>query len=171
MRNWITKLAVFVAAGWFFSTTVRAEEEIPWDFDSIRQSPTENAQAVDPAVKQVYDVFLKMMNQWNAHDLNGFLDEFWNSPRLIVIADGELHLGWQDLANSYRRGFSNPHDMGTFSPNRIQIRMLSDSMAVAVTRWTLSFPARKITGIDSNYIQKFPEGWKIISGHTSSVEF
>ncbi len=112
-----------------------------------------------------------MLDKWNAHDLDGYLDCFWKSPLLVVISDAEVHFGWEDLAASYRRGFVDFAKMGTVTLTRAQIRMTTQDTAIAVTSWTVSFPARKVSGLDSNQLRKFPDGWKIILTHASTVEF
>lgn len=39
----------------------------------------------EPAAQQIDDVVLKMLDRWNAHDLEGNLDVYWKSPDLVVL--------------------------------------------------------------------------------------
>jgi uncharacterized protein (TIGR02246 family) len=113
-----------------------------------------------------------MMTRWNAHDLDGYLDCFWKSPDLVDIVDSEVNLGWQELHDSYKSGFHNAEEMGVVTPMRIQVRMVKDDLAFGLTRWTVTFPrsTHALIGIDTNYLQKFEDGWKVISAHTSTTE-
>ncbi len=172
MPNWRVKAFLCIAGGLFlYNAAAPAHgEEKSWDFDSI--SPKENLVATDPvAPQQVYDVLLKMLDRWNAHDLDGYMDCFWKSPKLVFLVDAEVHIGWQELEESYKRGFPNAADMGVITPIRIQVRMINENLAFALTRWTVTFPraVHPVSGIDTNYLQKFSDGWKVISLHTSTT--
>ena len=154
--------------------SVSAGEERPpgvWDFDSITPTPSPTP-SNEGSSQQVYDVLVKMMTRWNAHDLDGYLECFWKSPDLVVIVDSEVSLGWQKLHDSYKNGFHNLDEMGVITPMRIQVRLVKDDLAFALTRWTVTFPrsAHALIGIDSAFLQKFDNGWKVISGHTSATE-
>src|SRR5271157_1073153 len=149
------------------------EERPPqvWDFDSITPTPSPiPSQKSSP--QEVYDVLVKMMTRWNAHDLDGYLDCFWKSPDLVDVVDSEVNLGWQKLHDSYKSGFHNTDEMGVITPMRIQVRLIKDDLAFGLTRWTVRFPrsTHALIGIDTNYLQKFGDGWKVISAHTSTTE-
>jgi uncharacterized protein (TIGR02246 family) len=155
------------------SIAFAGEERQPevWDFDSITPAPSPTPSKKSSS-QQVYDVLVKMMTRWNAQDLDGFLESFWKSQKLVDIVDSEVNLGWQKLHDSYTNGFRNPEEMGVITPMRIQIRLVKDDLAFALTRWTVTFPwsTHALIGIDSKYLQKFDDGWKVISAHTSTTE-
>jgi uncharacterized protein (TIGR02246 family) len=156
------------------AVSVSKGEERPrtvWDFDSITPSPSPT-QLAKSSSQQVYDVLINMLTRWNAHDLEGYLDCFWKSPDLVDIVDSEVNLGWQELHDSYKNGFHSPDEMGVLTPMRIQVRLVKDDLAFALTRWTVTFPrsSHALIGIDTNYLQKFEGGWKVISAHTSTTE-
>jgi uncharacterized protein (TIGR02246 family) len=144
----------------------------PWDFDSITPALSSTPSTKKSSSQEVYDVLVKMKTRWNAHDLDGYLECFWKSPKLVDIVDSDVKIGWQELHDSYKIGFINSEEMGIITPTRIQVRMVKDDLALALTRWTITFPrsTHPIIGIDSNYLQKFDDGWKVISAHTSTAE-
>ncbi len=153
------------------SIVCTAEEREPdfWDFDSITPTPGPTPFKKSSS-QQIYDVLVRMMTRWNAHDLEGYLECFWKSPELVDVIDSEVNLGWQKLHDSYKDGFQNPEEMGMITPMRIQVRLIKDDLAFALTRWTVRFPGSTsaLIGTDSNYLQKFDDGWKVISAHTST---
>src|ERR1700675_4375755 len=53
--------------------------------------------ATKPDAQRVYEVLLKMLDRWNAHDFEGHLEAYWKSPELLVIVDSEQFNGWQQL--------------------------------------------------------------------------
>jgi uncharacterized protein (TIGR02246 family) len=173
MRGFLIKTIIAGCLLLMVSVGFAAAEPPPgvWDFDSITPSPSPTPSAKG-SPQQVYDVLVKMMTRWNSHDLDGYLECFWKSPELIDIVDSEVNIGWQELHDSYKNGFHNPDEMGVITPMRIQVRLVKDDLAFALTHWTVTFPrsTHPIIGIDSNYLQKFDDGWKVISAHTSTAE-
>ena len=37
--------------------------------------------------QQVYGILLKMLDRWNAHDIDGYMEVYWESPELLVVVD------------------------------------------------------------------------------------
>jgi hypothetical protein len=75
-------------------------------------------------------VLLKMLDRWNAHDIDGHLEMYWKSPELLVVVDSEQFNGWQQLHDSYINGYPDRNAMGFIQPKRIQVKLLKpDSRA------------------------------------------
>ena len=53
-----------------------AQERNGWQFDSLRA----NSNVSKPDAQQVYEVLLKMLDRWNAHDIEGHLEVTGNRP-------------------------------------------------------------------------------------------
>jgi uncharacterized protein (TIGR02246 family) len=119
--------------------------------------------------QQVYELLLKMLDRWNAHDIEGYLEVYWKSPELLVVVDSEQFNGWQQLHDSYFNGYPSRTAMGFIQPKRIQVRLLKPDLALALTWWSVSFPSSKqpVVGNSTMNIQKFDDGWKVIASHTS----
>jgi hypothetical protein len=142
-----------------------AQERNGWHFDSFRP----NANVSKPDAQQVYELLLKMLDRWNAHDIEGHLTVYRKSPDLLVIIDSEQINGWQQLHDSYINGYPDRNMMGFIVPKRIQIKLLKEDLALALTWWSVSFPDSKqtVVGNTTMNLQKFDEGWKIVASHTS----
>ena len=125
-----------------------------------------------PDVRQIYDLMLKMLDRWNAHDIEGYLEVYWNSPELLVVIDSEQFNGWQQLHDSYLNGYPDRKSMGFIEPGRIQVKLLKPDLALALTWWSISFPTskRKVVGNTTMNVQKFDVGWRVIAAHTSTAE-
>jgi uncharacterized protein (TIGR02246 family) len=139
-----------------------------WQFDSLTSTPA--APTTDG--QQVYEILLKMLDRWNAHDLEGHLDVYWKSPELLVVIDSEQFNGWQQLHDSYVNGYPDRNSMGYINPARIQVKLLKPDLALALTWWTISFPnsKQKVVGNTTMNLQKFDEGWKVVASHSSTAE-
>ncbi len=151
-----------------FSWPAVAEVQGGWQFDSLTsaQSPsTSDGQ-------QIYQVLLKMLDRWNAHDIEGHLEVYWKSPELLVVVDSEQFNGWQQLHDSYINGYPDRNSMGFINPARIQVKLLKPDLALALTWWSISFPnsKQKVVGNTTMNLQKFADGWKVVAAHSSTAE-
>jgi uncharacterized protein (TIGR02246 family) len=166
MRSSGAKTLLIAVAALMWTGTASA-----WDYDSIASDPqTGIAQSAD--VEQVRQLLVRMVELWNAHDLERYLDCYWNSPDLLVVIDSQQNSGWQELHDSYMRGYHNRDEMGHVIPSRLQIRLVKPDLALALFYWTVNFPTSKhiVVGIDTFYVQRFGNGWKIVSDHTSTAD-
>jgi hypothetical protein len=95
-----------------FSLPLMAEDPQGWQFDSMQAGsglPRSGGQ-------QVYALLLRMLDRWNAHDIEGHLEVYWKSPALLVVVDSEQFNGWQQLHDSYVSGYRDPAAMGFIDP-------------------------------------------------------
>jgi len=167
MRCHLAVVSFFLCLA-LFSLPVTADEEGGWLFDSLTPNPS-------PArsdAQQIYDVLLKMIDRWNAHDIDGYLSAYWKSPDLLVVVDSEEYNGWQQFRDSYRNAYPNRESMGHMTPTRIQIKLLKPDLALSLIWWSISFPNSKqhVVGNSTMNLEKFDDGWKIVASHSSTAE-
>ena len=145
-----------------------AQDQNGWQFDTLGPKSV----ASKPDAQQVYEVLLKMLDRWNAHDIEGHLEVYRKSPELLVVVDSEEFNGWQALHDSYINGYPDRNMMGLIQPKRIQVKLLKTDLALALTWWSVSFPdtKQKVVGNTTMNLQKFDDGWKIVASHTSISE-
>ena len=122
----------------------------------------------------IHDVLFKMVDRWNAHDIEGLMSLYWNSPSLLAVIDREQYEGWQTLYHSYKTQYQDPRDMGVVSPTRIQVELLKPDLAFGILSWTLKYPnnplASEVVGTSTVDLEKFDDGWKIVVLHMSFAE-
>jgi beta-aspartyl-peptidase (threonine type) len=150
------------------SLPVRAQEKEGWQFDSLNAKSS----LVKSDAQVIYELLLGMLDAWNAHDIERYLSLYWHSPELLFIIDSEQFNGWQQLHDAYKNGYPDPSSMGFCTPSRVQVRLLRSDLALALTWWSISFPKskQKVVGNTTINLQKFDDGWKIISSHSSTAE-
>jgi uncharacterized protein (TIGR02246 family) len=149
----------------FFCLPAIAQEHKGLQSDSLPANSS--VSVVD--TQQVYGILLKMLDRWNAHDIEGYMEVYWKSPELLVVVDAEQFNGWQQLHDSYVNGYPDRSAMGFIQPKRIQVKLLKPDLALALTWWSVSFPSSKqeMVGDSTMNLQKFDDGWKIVASHTS----
>jgi ketosteroid isomerase-like protein len=170
LRHIVVILAVSLALPVAAADLTNQAQDI-WDFDSIAvpQAPTTANQV---AARQINDMQMAMVEKWNAHDLDGFLDYYWHSPALVILEDGVATTGWQEISDRYHHGFPDLNNMGHSNLARVQVRMLSPDAALVVTSWTIGLPRTKrlLEGTDSAYVQRIGGAWKVVLSHSSQLE-
>jgi hypothetical protein len=157
---------IFLSLG--FCLPAITQENNGWQFDSL--SAKQSGAKSDS--QAIYEVLLRMLDRWNAHDLQGHLEAYWNSPELLVIVDSEQVIGWQQLHDCYVNGYPDPAAMGFINPSRIQVKLLKPDLALALTWWSVKFPNSKhtVVGNTTMNLEKFGDVWKIVASHTSTAE-
>jgi hypothetical protein len=106
-------IKIFAISALSFCLPVIAQEQNGWQFDSLRA----DSNVSKPDAQQVYEVLLKMLDRWNAHDIEGHLEVYLKSPELLVVVDSEQFNGWQQLRDSYQNGYPDRNAMGLSNPN------------------------------------------------------
>jgi hypothetical protein len=81
-----------------------------WDLDSMTDSKPDSIASFDS--RQVNRALLRMVDRWNAHDIEGCLEAYWKSEDLVVVFDGQHFNGWQELPAYYLRDFHTPRRNG-----------------------------------------------------------
>ena len=167
-KRFETFIIVLTISALPFCLPVMAQEQNGWQFDSLRA----NSSVSKSDAQQVYEVLHRMLDRWNAHDIEGHLEAYWKSPELLVVIDSEQFNGWQQLHDSYVNGYPDRSAMGFIEPGRIQVKLLKPDLALALTWWTINFPSskQKVVGNTTMNLQKFDDGWKIVASHSSTVE-
>jgi uncharacterized protein (TIGR02246 family) len=137
------------------------------DLDTINQQKV--AGAADPE-KEIYDQMLKMLDAWNRHDLDAYLDGFLHSDDIVLVVDGETIRGWDLLSKAFHSGYPNKDEMGTVFFDRVQVQMLAPDLGFVLVWYSIAFPKKKQFGTDTIIVKKVAEGWREMISHTSFVE-
>jgi uncharacterized protein (TIGR02246 family) len=137
------------------------------NLDTLSQQKV--AGAADPE-KEIYDQLTRMLDAWNRHDIDAYVNCFWRSDDLVVVIEGENFRGWEFLSKAYHLGYPNPDAMGTIIPDRVQVQMLAPDIGLALTWYTAHFSKKKEFETSTLIMKKLPEGWRIAVMHTSFVE-
>lgn len=111
---------------------------------------------------------------WNRGDIESFMAGYWRSEKTTFLSTSGVSRGWQALLDRYKRGYPDKKTMGSLAFSELEINLLGRDAAFVIGRWSLDRekdgkPDRP-SGVFTLVARKFPEGWRIVSDHTSSVE-
>lgn len=116
-------------------------------------------------------VLAKQQVAWNAGDLEGFLQDYAKSPRLVFASGNEVSTGWPDALQRVRETYGSADRMGELTLQVLQIEPLGRAYAKALGRWRLTgHEPDSVQGLFTVILKKEPEGWVVIHDHTSQEE-
>jgi uncharacterized protein (TIGR02246 family) len=108
---------------------------------------------------------------WNRGDVDAFLVGYWQSPELTFSGSNGVSRGWDGVLARYKKNYPDRSAMGELTFSDLEFRFLGPDAALVLGKWHLKRDMGDIGGVFSLVWQKFPEGWKIIHDHTSTVSF
>jgi uncharacterized protein (TIGR02246 family) len=107
---------------------------------------------------------------WNRGDVNAFLVGYWQSPELTFSGSNGVSRGWDGVLARYKKNYPDRAAMGELDFSDLEFRFLGSDAALVLGKWHLKREtAGDVGGVFTLVWQKFPEGWKIIHDHTSTV--
>jgi ketosteroid isomerase-like protein len=110
---------------------------------------------------------------WNARDVDGFMAAgYWNSPDMNFLSGGSWTKGFQPTLERYRASYAaSGKEMGKLSFSDLDARELGPDAGFVRGKWRLDFESKPaIWGLFTVIFRRFPEGWRIVSDHTSLGE-
>jgi uncharacterized protein (TIGR02246 family) len=119
------------------------------------------------ATKEVRALLQAQVAAWNRGDLAGFMEGYWNSPRLEFVSPSGVRRGWQTVLARYRQAYPDRQAMGTLAFSDLEVTVLCPGTALIVGRWQVQRTHDRLGGVFTLVARHFPEGWKIINDHTS----
>lgn len=125
-----------------------------------------NGDASDPVIA----VLRAQETAWNRGDVDAFMSiGYWQSPDLHFLSGGSWTQGYQPVLEHYRERYqAGGKDMGTLTFTDLDARTLCDDAAFVRGKWRLEFEHEEpMWGLFTLVMRRFPEGWRIVSDHTS----
>ncbi len=119
------------------------------------------------AITKILDV---QQNNWNQGSVDAFLEGYWHSPDLTFSGSGGIARGWDGVLARYKKNYPDRSAMGQLDFSGLEFHFLGKDAALVLGHWHLARAQGDIGGVFSLVWQRFPEGWRIIHDHTSTVE-
>jgi ketosteroid isomerase-like protein len=134
------------------------------------RSPGKPADPNDADRAAINAVLQAQQAAWNRGDVNTFLVGYWQSPELTFSGANGVSRGWDGVLARYRKNYPDRASMGELDFSDLEFRFLGSNAALVLGKWHLTREtAGDLGGVFTLVWQKFPDGWKIIHDHTSTV--
>jgi len=120
----------------------------------------------------VEKVLRAQQDAWNHHDIDTFMQGYWNSPDLTFFSGAKEMSGWQATLDRYNASYASPgHEMGQLEFSGLRVEPLGSDAAFVRGAWKLTMSDGKTPhGLFTLVFHKFSDGWKIVHDHTSAAE-
>lgn len=116
--------------------------------------------------EEIISVMSAQSAAWNRGDIDGFMQGYWNSDKLVFVSS-RVTRGWQPTLENYKRGYPTKEAMGTLTFSDLEITVLSKDAAVVLGSWSLQREKDNPKGKFTLIFRKLKEGWRIVHDHTT----
>lgn len=104
---------------------------------------------------------------WNEGDLDGFMNGYWKSDELKFVSGVNITKGWSATQKRYRDRYAGGEGLGQLSFDNIDVKMITDDVAVTTGRFNLDHNGETSTGVFSLVLRRDDGAWRIVHDHTS----
>ena len=104
---------------------------------------------------------------WNEGDIDRFMDGYWKSEKLVFVGGSGATYGWEETRKGYHQRYPDLETMGELTFTILQMDALGDEHARVLGKFHLKRAIGDASGTFTLLFYHFPDGWKIISDHTS----
>jgi len=112
-----------------------------------------------------------LQSDWNAADMTAYLDAYGKSDDMRLVYGNSWLAGWDAVNRVFRDQYSDEHRMGKFTIDAMEVRLLTEDVAVATGSFEHVFPHETVRGAFTHVLEKTPDGsWEIEHEHTSRGE-
>jgi beta-aspartyl-peptidase (threonine type) len=141
-------------------------------FASVGHAPklsaaSEERESDRAAIRKILD---GQQDNWNQGNVDAFLEGYWHSPDLTFSGSGGIARGWDGVLARYQKNYPDRAAMGQLDFSALEFHFLGQDAALVLGHWHLARAQGDIGGVFSLVWQRFPEGWRIVHDHTSTVD-
>jgi ketosteroid isomerase-like protein len=118
--------------------------------------------------EDILAVMAGQQNNWNAGDIEKFMEDYLKSDELQFIGSKGIVKGWQATKERYMKSYPDRATMGQLKFDILEIDFHSKKTAWVLGKWYLTRPEKGDVGGYFTLIFKKVKGkWLIVSDHTS----
>ncbi len=139
---------------------------------SIFNSSCKKVKSVKPEVNKememnkITDILMEQKDDWNANNIEAFMEAYWNSGELTFIGSRGMTKGWQQTLDNYKESYPDAAAMGKLNFEVIELDLIGSDDAIMIGRYTLIREKDTPTGLFTLRWKKINGEWKIISDQT-----
>ncbi|MCK5744745.1 MAG: nuclear transport factor 2 family protein [Oricola sp.] len=105
---------------------------------------------------------------WNDGDLDGFMNGYWKSDELKFVSGVNITKGFAATQKRYRDRYGNGEGLGQLSFDTIDVKLVTDDVAVTTGRFNLVRGPEVSSGVFSLVMRRDGGAWRIVHDHTSA---
>ena len=132
--------------------------------------PAQNADPREADRAKIAAVLTAQQTAWNRGDVDAFIVGYWESRELTFSGSSGIARGFDGVRQRYKKNYPDRAAMGQLAFSDLEFRFLGPDAALVLGKWHLKRDNGDLGGVFSLVWQRFPDGWKIIHDHTSTVD-
>jgi len=121
----------------------------------------------DPDIKEITLLIQRQQRDWNAGNIDHFMDAYWRSEELTFSSGGQVTRGWDATIARYKKRYPDAQTMGQVRFSELEFLRLDGAAMQVQGVWQLSREAEPISGRFTLIFRKQQAGWRIVHDHTS----
>lgn len=123
--------------------------------------------SAEAEIRSVMDMQAK---DWNAGDIESFMNGYFRGEELRFASGGRINTGWQPTLEGYLSRYPDRATMGELAFTDLDIDILDADDALVFGRWALQRETDRPNGLFTLHFRKIDGDWLIVSDHTSTAE-
>ena len=121
------------------------------------------------AVEKVKSLLHHQSELWNNGDIEGFMEDYWKSEKLVFLGSKGPIYGWQATLDRYKKNYPDRATMGKLKFDLINVDQQSRKVVSVVGKFYLTRPeVGDLSGYFLLILRKIKGKWLIVADHTSS---
>lgn len=121
-----------------------------------------------PDQKVIMQLLMKQEADWNAGNVDAFMEGYWKSDSLAFIGAKGPTYGWQNTLDNYKVRYPDRATMGSLKFTILRMNPLDKNAWFVIGQWHLTRPEKgDIGGHFTLVFRKINGKWLIVSDHTS----
>lgn len=128
--------------------------------------------AAQPVESQIRAEVTRYVTAINSGDVRAVAALYLNDPRTSSAGDGEIHRGWERIAQLLRDVYEQAGTIRMTSDS-VAIVQLGNDAAIAVLRYQWVFgpsSSQRTTGAMTLVYARTRQGWRVVHDHTSTLQ-
>ena len=113
--------------------------------------------------KEIRSVIEKQRQDWNAYDLEGFMQGYWKSDQLKFYGSNGVTSGWQNTLERYEKAYPSKDHTGELTFVVKEINKIQKGAYYVMGEYHLKRKVGDAHGIFMIIFKKIDGQWKIIS--------
>ncbi len=115
---------------------------------------------------EITSLVKQQARDWNAGDIDAFMQAYWKSDQLTFSSGGEITRGYDATLARYKLRYPTPDAMGKLTFTDLEFLSLGGSAMQVLGKWHLESD-QPMGGRFTLVFQRLPEGWRIVHDHTA----
>jgi ketosteroid isomerase-like protein len=143
--------------------SIQADITAPETIEIISQEEDPDFNEAEAGIRLV---MTQQETAWNNHDLEGFMQGYWNSEELKFYGANGLTKGWQQTLDNYKKSYPTKAESGILNFSIKDISKIENESYYVMGEFYLTRDIGDANGVFIIIFKKIDGEWKIIADMT-----